>query len=63
MLAKPHRTMAPVRVYGVTTGDKLKGTTSYELGGSLQAKDALAATTGSNGFREKIDALLGRRAL
>lgn len=62
-MMKPLRTIAPIRVYGMTTGDRLKGTTSYELGGSLPAKDALAATTGHNGFAEKIEALTGKRVM
>lgn len=60
-MPKPLRTLAPIRTYGMTSGDKLKGQTKYEVGGSLPAKDALAATTGHSGFQSKIEALMGRR--
>lgn len=62
-LPKPLRTIAPVRIYGMTTNDQFKGATSYECGGSLPAKDALAATTGHNGFQQKIEALVGKKYL
>jgi len=57
--AKYFRTIAPVRIYGHSSADKMKGSTSYEMGGSLPAKDALAATTGHSGFEEKYRALVG----